>query len=718
MPFRLREQFELVRLLGRGAMGAVFRAIDLGAEPDAAGERPAYAVKLVQAVGGDEVVARLRDMFEHEAAVASLLGQSPYFVRVSGHGLGDLPYLVMEFVAWPTLKKVLEAGPVSPLQVARLGVALLEAVEVMHFYRVVHRDLKPSNLFVDLQGTQVRVKVADLGIWTRDQEVAGEDDGSGRLFVGTLPYMSPEQMACAPVGCRSDLHAVASILWEAATGRVPYPGSGDGLREQIARRRRACRTPPERPAHMPEALYTVLERGLRCSADERYQGAAEMEAELQRVLAEQIATADYGSERMSTELSELRAAAVHLLQPLQQAGQLAERVGQIISSVDSLLDHLDAGGSLDPGVFDSALTDMARGLRSIATRAHDLTHSRLTASSGHAATIDDAAATVPGVPPEVASPAPNSAGDATVADALVERRLSDHYERLRLIAAGSLARVYEGRQPVLDRQVALKVMGRNVGPGLTLEQQARLFRVQAAALARLQHPHTVRAYDLGVGAEGLPFLAMEYLEGETLADYGERMGPLAERAALALFLPIVSSLREAHALDVLHLNLKPRNIFLKHLPGGEQVPKVLSYGWPRTGLMDLLPRGMVLGTPRYMAPEQIRGHEPGAGSDLYAVGTMMYEALMGQPPYLESDDVRSLLATKITRPCVPLPERGPGGPLSAGLRAVVHALLARDVGDRPADAPEVLTWLRALAAGRPQELPLRELAGIRRRDLV
>lgn len=711
MPFRLREQFEFVDLLGRGAMGAVFRSVDLTATPDAQGELPVYAVKVVQAVGGDDAVARLRSMFEHEAAVATLLGQSAHFVGVSGHGLGELPYLVMEFVAWPTLKKVLEAGPLSPLQVARLGVALLEAVEVMHFYRVVHRDLKPSNVFAELQGAEVRVKVADLGIWTQDHDAAPPDpkQDEGRLFVGTLPYMSPEQMACEPVGCRSDLHAVASILWEATTGAPPYPSHGDDLRHEIGRRRRACRTLPTRPAQMPEGLYAVLQAGLRWDPEERPASAREMAAQLQAFL-QAGAEMNYDASNMLAELAGVRAAALELLAPLQGAGALAERVVQILASLDSLVGHLDSGGSLDPGVFDSARRELSTELREIGTQASTLW--RPGAAARPTGETSEAPTAPGGPPPEALGAEPRATEEGR------EPALSDHYERLRLVSTGSLAKVYEGRQPALDRRVALKVMGRNAASGMQAERQARLFRVQAGALARLQHPNTVRVYDLGMGSDGLPFVVMEYLQGVTAAEYLQRSGVLEERGLLLLFEPVVASLQEAHARGVLHLNLKPRNIFLKALPGGERVPKVLSYGWPSEGLQDLLPPGMVLGTPRYMSPEQIRGLAPGPGADLYALGTMLYEALVGHPPYMEDGDVRALLAAKLARPCVPLPELGPGGPLSHELRAVVHALLVRDPSDRPSDAGEALGWLQALVDGRPGEVPVRDLAGRRRRDLV
>ena len=120
MPMRLGDRFEFRKLLGRGAMGAVFLAVDRHGRRDDTGRLPVLAVKMVQRVGRHDEAERLSRMFRHETAVAGLLGSSPYFVKIHGYELGDRPWLAMEFVAWSTLRKHLRGGPLSPQRTAQL----------------------------------------------------------------------------------------------------------------------------------------------------------------------------------------------------------------------------------------------------------------------------------------------------------------------------------------------------------------------------------------------------------------------------------------------------------------------------------------------------------------------------------------------------------------------------------------------------------------------
>ena len=271
MPYRHNDRYRFNRLLGRGAMGAVFLAID-GATPlDAHRQGIARAVKVVQRQD-PTALARSMILFEHEAAAAALLGRSPAFVRIFGYDTGDEPYLVMECVRWPTLAKALRAGPLSSTRAARLGIALLEALEIMHYHRMIHRDLKPSNLFVDDTAGDWRVKIADLGIWIRDAD-AGTPDAltpDDRFIHGTVPYMSPEQMNGNAIGPRSDLHTIASIIWECVTGELPFPvDEREDPATQVARRRIAVRIQPDRPAAMTPALYRALFQALALRPEDR-----------------------------------------------------------------------------------------------------------------------------------------------------------------------------------------------------------------------------------------------------------------------------------------------------------------------------------------------------------------------------------------------------------------------------------------------------------------
>ena len=594
LPHRFLAQFEFLRLVGRGAMGAVFLAVDLNAMPDAAGDRPTLAVKVVQQGGGEDWAAELARMFEHEAGAAALLGRTPSFVRVVGHGTGAVPYLAMEYVPWPTLASLMAGGPMRSFEVGRLGLALLGALEEMHFFRVVHRDLKPANIFFSSEGTEYRVKIADLGIWTPDSDAAqtGQQGEAPRMIYGTLSYMSPEQMAARPVGCRSDLHAVGSVLWEAATGSVPFPAHEQDIQARLATRRGLVERVPPRPKEMHADLYDILARALALAPEDRWESATAMLVAL-RTFVERCAS---------------------------EAGWCSEAVAQVW-------------------------------------------------------------------------------GDAW---------FSDRYEVQDLLGTGSWSHVYRARQHPLGHTVAVKRLCPLTDAGLGADQQLRLFLAQAQAACVLHHPNTVRILDAGVASDGMPFVALEHLQGETLEERLLREGAQSEAAACRLLAPVASALAEAHALDVLHLNLKPKNVLVQQLAGRCEVVKVLAFGWTLEHLDSVVPEGMILGTPRYMAPEQVVGPSVGPAADLYSVGALLYAAAVGRPPH-DHPAVKDVLLAKLHHDYEPLPEGGPSGPLSPAFRAVVHALLARDPDPRPQEAADVASWLETLARGTQEGVPVLEL---------
>ncbi|TKD05040.1 serine/threonine-protein kinase [Polyangium fumosum] len=291
MPYVLRGRFLFVELLGRGGMGAVFRAYD-----QASKDRPWVAVKVIQK-GLPELEASLKEMFRREVAAAQMLAQhKQFFVDVLGFDDVAPAYLALEHVPWQTLAEVVASLPaierrLPPAQVARIGIAILRGAAKMHFHRIVHRDLTPANIFVrhvpDREGYDV--KITDLGLWAFDQ-VQGESDSLSLVGMpgtaGTAAYMSPEQSTGEKVGAASDLHAIGSVLWELATGSVPYPATTDGrVHEIIERRAKTLYEPPARPAFMPEGLYHVLVKALAFEAEARFSAANDMRKALEAFVA-------------------------------------------------------------------------------------------------------------------------------------------------------------------------------------------------------------------------------------------------------------------------------------------------------------------------------------------------------------------------------------------------------------------------------------------------
>jgi serine/threonine-protein kinase len=208
------------------------------------------------------------------------------------------------------------------------------------------------------------------------------------------------------------------------------------------------------------------------------------------------------------------------------------------------------------------------------------------------------------------------------------------YELLRELGRGGMGVVYQARQLALKRVVALKMM--LAGSHADAEDLAR-FRAEAEAVAQLQHPHIVQIYEVSQHA-GLPFFALEYLEGGSLAQKLQG-APLPARDAAQLVETLARAMQAAHARGIIHRDLKPANVLLDQ----EARPKTTDFGLAKRveAGPGLTRTGAIMGTPSYMAPEQAagQGKEVGAAADVYALGAILDELLTGRPPkgpYLNS----------------------------------------------------------------------------------
>jgi len=224
------------------------------------------------------------------------------------------------------------------------------------------------------------------------------------------------------------------------------------------------------------------------------------------------------------------------------------------------------------------------------------------------------------------------------------------YRIIREIGRGGAAIVYLARQTSLNRLVALKVLRGGIEPG-----GVQRFRVEAEAAAQLRHPNIVVVHEVGEGA-GLFFLALEYVDGGTLADLAGRK-PLPARTAASILKPVTRALHHAHQVGVVHRDVKPSNILLQRtIDTTETIPKVCDFGLARrldegsglTRTRDLL------GTPAYMAPELVMdAGQASPRSDVYAVGVVLYELLTGRPPFIGNTPLDTLLQARDREPVAP-----------------------------------------------------------------
>jgi serine/threonine-protein kinase len=228
----------------------------------------------------------------------------------------------------------------------------------------------------------------------------------------------------------------------------------------------------------------------------------------------------------------------------------------------------------------------------------------------------------------------------------------------------------------LERRVAIKRLAENLAAN---DEFKRRFLREARLAARLSHPNIVAVYDVGE-EDGRPYIVMEYVEGETVADLLRGRGRLEPGTAVALTLQVCAGLETAHEAGLVHRDVKPQNLLVT--PSG--AVKIADFGIARS--VDgtrLTQAGTVLGTAAYLAPEQAAGETVTAAADLYALGAVLYELLSGRPPYV-ADSLAELVARQQEGAITPVRELAPDVP-AATEDAVMHAL-ARDPQYRPPSA--------------------------------
>ncbi len=266
--------------------------------------------------------------------------------------------------------------------------------------------------------------------------------------------------------------------------------------------------------------------------------------------------------------------------------------------------------------------------------------------------------------------------------------LSGRYRLEARIGAGGMSTVYRALDTTLQRQVAVKLMNREVASD---SDQLERFRREARAVAQLSHPHIVGVIDAGED-EGRPYIVFEYVEGETLKERIRRMGRLPVAEAVAYGIEIARALGAAHARHIVHRDVKPQNVLIDE----EGSAKVTDFGIART--LDeegLTADGRVLGTTDYVSPEQALGQPVTGQSDLYSVGICLYEMLTGDVPF--KGDSQVAVAMKHVREALPdVQEKRPE--VSAALAAVVDTATSKRQEDRYANDAELIADLEDVLA--------------------
>lgn len=299
-------------------------------------------------------------------------------------------------------------------------------------------------------------------------------------------------------------------------------------------------------------------------------------------------------------------------------------------------------------------------------------------------------------PDRAATPARPSINHANMAGQVLDGR----YAIVKKIGEGGMSFVYLARDVSNDARYAIKILS----PALSKDENsmARLRR-EASLGIRLVHPNVCNIVRLGETEDGLVYVVMPYVEGEILADLNHKLGVIPLPQTVEWIVQISEGLHVAHELKIVHRDLKPENIMICTRPDGTKYAVVMDFGLAKERkaggeLEKLTATGIILGTPEFMSPEQLRGKPLDPRTDIYSLSLMMYEMLTGKLPF-EGRTQQEMMIARLRNEPIPLRQRRPGMDFPEAVEKVLEKAMARDPDHRYATTLEFADALKKAAAG-------------------
>jgi serine/threonine-protein kinase len=299
--------------------------------------------------------------------------------------------------------------------------------------------------------------------------------------------------------------------------------------------------------------------------------------------------------------------------------------------------------------------------------------------------------------------------EVEAADPLIGQVIADRYRVISLIGQGGMGRVYLAEHVRMGRKCAVKLISAEMTRS---EAAIARFNREAANASQINHPQVAQVYDFGEGPGGALYLAMEFVEGETLTAMIKREGPVSIRRAATLTKQVADALSAAHHRGIVHRDLKPDNILVTTQFDGSECVKVVDFGIAKTVQNDgtdpgtgqnLTTVGVAVGTPEYMSPEQLAGERLDTRSDIFSLGLVFFELLTADLPHPRVTS-RETLVSRLTDPPRTLREVRPGN-WPPNLQTMLDYALSMDPGKRYPTAQEFALDLGMLISSAPVDPP-------------
>ncbi|MDX2021857.1 MAG: serine/threonine-protein kinase [Deltaproteobacteria bacterium] len=672
--------YVLLKPLARGGMGALYLALT--------GERSMQKLCVIKTALHHLADKGYLQRFRDEAKVVVRLSHGNLVsVFDAGQIQGEL-FLAMDFIEGKDLRAVwnrcAQKGIAFPVDVAvHITKELVRGLGYAHSFsglNLVHRDVSPPNLLLSYSG---EVKLTDFGLASSTLKL--EKTAPGVIY-GKVSYMAPEQARGEPLDGRTDLYAAGVMLWELLTGRQLFPATtgiaGLGGEDDLLDRVRSPKVPApsSKTGRVPPELDAIVIKALASDPADRYQTGEEFRTALAAFLAKTSPATD--GEHVAAFLRRLfvddiakEKASRELL--MGMGGSLLPKMGTPVAPQPP-----DPPGMNDPFEAKTPVYNRKKGSTEHMDPSRPPSEVTPTPLPSN---VDPGGPGRTGETRAIDGPRPDVPVEAT--SQIVGALLGGRYRIIRLCGEGGMGRVYEAEHIEIGKHVAVKVLH----PAYTRTPDVvERFRREARAASRIGHPNIVNVTDSGTTEDGAFFFVMEFIEGVELGLAIHREGPLPVKRALRIADQICQALQAAHDAQVVHRDLKPENVLLISKEGRPDFVKVLDFGIARVSEVEESPTktpgrrltrpGVAMGTPEYMAPEQAAGKSADARSDIYALGSIMYEMLTGNPPY-EGENVMEVLHRKATETPPPVRSLRPDVPVTVD--ALVERAMARNPDDRP-----------------------------------